>query len=82
MALAVIEHSQSRESLSDGPSPKARAKVVGGQKRARKMEGYGHGQSHREASTMTRPQATTTVGRATRCYPPIEDFRDDKDRRS
>ena len=23
MALAVIEHSQSRESLSDGPSPKA-----------------------------------------------------------
>ena len=49
MALAVIEYSQSRESLSDGPSPKAWLKVVGGQKRAGKMEGYGHGQSYREA---------------------------------
>ena len=57
-------------------------KAVGGQKRAGKMEGYGHGQSHREGLTMTRPQAITTVGRATRCYPPIENFRDDKDRRS
>ena len=49
MALAVIEHSQSHESLSDGPSPKAWLKVVGGQKRAGKMEKYGHGQFHREA---------------------------------
>ena len=49
MALAVIEHSESHESLSDGPSPKAWLKVGGGQKRARKMEGYGHGQSYREA---------------------------------
>ena len=69
MALAVIAYSQSRESLSDGPSPKAWLKVVGGQKRAGKMEGYGHGQSYREVLTMTRPQAITTVGRATRRYP-------------
>ena len=39
MALVVIEHSQNRESLSDGPSPKAWLKVVGGQKRAGKMRG-------------------------------------------
>ena len=82
MALAVIEHSQSRESLSDGPSPEAWVKVVGGQKRAGKLEGYGHWQSYREVLTMTRPQAITTVGRATRCYLPVEDFRDDEDRGS
>ena len=31
---------------------------------------------------MTRPQAITTGERATRRYLPVEDFRDDEDRRS